>query len=74
MPWRPSEPGEVPTLGWGVLDWITDNLARPELDAYEPLIPTREQADFILRFYELDPLTGKRKVRRGVISRPRGWG
>jgi hypothetical protein len=64
----------VPTLGFLALDWITDNLARPELDDYEPLVPTREQAEFILRFYELDPVTGKRKVRRGVLSRSRGWG
>lgn len=74
MPWRPSEPGEVPTLGYECLDWMTENLARPELDEYQPFVPTREQAEFILRFYELDPLTGKRKIRRGVISRPRGWG
>lgn len=74
MPWRPSEPGEIPTLGYACLDWLTENLARPELDAYEPFIPTREQAEFILRFYELDPVTGNRKVRRAVVSRPRGWG
>lgn len=74
MPWRPSEPGEVPTLGYECLDWLTENLARPELDGYEPFVPTREQAEFVLRFYELDPVTGKRKIRRGVISRPRGWG
>ena len=74
MPWSPSEPGEVPTLGWLLLDWIAENMARPELDHYEPFVPTREQAEFLLAFYEIDPLTGKRKVRRGVISRPRGWG
>lgn len=74
MPWRPTEPGEVPTLGWAVLDWLTDNLARPETQEYEPFVPTQEQADFVLRFYELDPFTGNRKIHRGVISRPRGWG
>lgn len=74
MPWVPSEPGEVPTLGWVLLDWIAENMARPELDHYEPFVPTREQAEFLLRFYEVDPFTGRRKVRRGVISRPRGWG
>lgn len=74
MPWRPSEPGEVPTLGWVALDWLTAMLARPEVDGYEPFEPTREQAEFVLRFYELDPASGKRRIRRGVISRPRGWG
>jgi hypothetical protein len=33
-----------------------------------------EQARFILRYYEIDPLRGKRKYRRGVLSRSRGWG
>lgn len=74
MPWSPSEPGEIPTLGWEVIDWIVDNLAAPDNSEYEPFIPTREQAEFILRFYALDPRTGRRKIRRGVISRPRGWG
>lgn len=74
MPWTPSYEGEYPTLGWLALDWITAYLARPELQEYEPLVFTREQAEFILRFYELHPITGQRLIRRGVISRPRGWG
>lgn len=74
MPWRPGEPGEVPTLGWYVLDWIADNLAAPDRGEYEPFVPTREQAEFILRFYELDPKTCRRVTHRGVLSRPRGWG
>jgi hypothetical protein len=74
VPWRPTEPGELPTLGWLVLDWLTENLARPETQTYEPFVPTQEQADFILRFYEIDPVTGARRIRRGVISRSRGWG
>jgi len=75
MPWRgPEEPGEMPTLGWLVLDWIIEYLAAPDRPDYEPFIPTQEQAEFILRYYELHPGTGKRRVRRGVLSRPRGWG
>src|SRR5882672_9417994 len=74
MPWRPSEPGEVPTLGYLALDWIVDYLAAPDRTEYEPYEPTREQAEFILAFYELDPVACKRIVRRGVIGRPRGWG
>jgi hypothetical protein len=57
-----------------MLDWYTTYLARPETQDYEPLVLTREQAQFVLRFYELNPVTGKRIVRRGVISRSRGWG
>ncbi|HEX8510461.1 MAG TPA: hypothetical protein VF635_13320 [Propionibacteriaceae bacterium] len=74
MPWAPEYPGEYPTLGWLALDWMSEYLSNPESQEYEPLILTREQAEFILRFYELDPSTGARVVRRGVISRPRGWG
>lgn len=74
MPFKPEYPGEIPTLGWSVLSWITEMLAAPDRGEYEPFIPTPEQAEFILRYYELDPNTGKRRIHRGVISRPRGWG
>lgn len=74
MPWKPTEPGEVPTLGYYVIDWMTEYLAAPDRLVYEPFVPYVEQEDFLLRFYELDPVTGKRKRRRGVLSRPRGWG
>lgn len=74
MPWKPSEPGEVPTLGWYVLDWMTEFLARPAVDEYEPFVPYREQEDFILRWYELNPKTGRFKYQRGLMGRPRGWG
>lgn len=74
MPWKPSEPGEVPTLGWYVLDWMRAYLARPAVMEYEPFEPYLEQEDFILRWYELDPLTGRFKYQRGLLGRPRGWG
>ena len=74
MPWKPSEPGEVPTLGWYVIDWMTAMLASPAADEYEPFVPYREQEDFILRWYALDPDTCRFVYRRGLIGRPRGWG
>jgi hypothetical protein len=74
MPWKPQRPGEIPTLGWYVLDWIGANLAAPDRADYEPLVLTREQAQFVLNFYAIDPLTNRRRYRRGVISRPKGWG
>ncbi len=74
MPWRPASPGERPTLGWQVLDWMGEVLAMPDRSEYEPFIPTDEQARFILWFYEIDPLTGKRRYRRAVYSRPKGAG
>lgn len=75
MPWRgPDRPGELPTLGFQVLEWITDNLAAPDRTDYAPLEFTREQAQFIINFYAIDPRTGRRRYRRGVLSRPKGWG
>ncbi len=75
MPWRGAEyEGELPTLGWYVLDWMIEHLAQPGLDEYAPFTPTMEQAEFLCRYYELHPYTGKRLIRRGVLSRSRGWG
>ncbi|MFJ8755670.1 terminase [Streptomyces cyaneofuscatus] len=75
MPWRgPEFEGERPTLGWYVLDWMISNLAQPGRDDGEPFVPTQEQAEFLCDFYELHPVTGKRIVHRGLLSRPRGWG
>lgn len=72
MPWKPVFTGERPTLGFYVLDWIEENLAAPDRQEYEPFVPTREQAEFILRFYEVDVAGKRRLIRRGVLSRPRG--
>lgn len=74
MPWIPTEPDEVPTLGYQVADWIEDLLSAPDRGEDEDFVLYPEQLEFVLRFYELDPVTGKRRRRRGVISRPRGWG
>lgn len=74
MPWKPPEPGAVPTLGFEVIDWISEMLAAPDRGDYEPFLLYPEQEDFVLRYYEINPRTGKRRFRRGVISRPRGWG
>ncbi len=74
MPWKPPEPGAVPSLGFEVIDWISEMLAAPDRGEYEPFVLYPEQEDFVLRYYEINPATGKRRFRRGVISRPRGWG
>lgn len=86
MPWKPSEPGERPTLGWAVLDWFEEYLVVPDGPAAgEPLELTPEQSQFVLEFYEVDPhftgspirgrsLINARIIRRAVLSRPKGWG
>lgn len=74
MPWIPSYPGEIPTLGYYVIDWITENLQAPDSADPEPFVPYAEQEDFIINFYAIDIRNGKRLYNSGVISRPRGWG
>lgn len=74
MSFKPEYPGEFPTLGFEVLDWVSDMLAMPDKTDYEPLILTDEQAQFVLDFYRLDPATGRRVYRRAVWSRPKGHG
>lgn len=75
MPPAAPDARELPTLGWYVLDWMAEYLVIPDgPGAGQPLILTVEQAQFVLNFYAVDPVTGKRRVRRGMLSRPKGWG
>jgi hypothetical protein len=74
VPWKPSQPGEVPTLGFYVIDWIAEHLAAPDRPGYEPMVLTAEQEDFVLRLYAVDPRSGRRRFRRAVYSRSKGSG
>lgn len=58
MPWKPDHPGDYPTLGYDVIDWISEHLAAPDSAEYKPFVLYPEQEDFVLRFYELDPKAG----------------
>lgn len=69
-----AAPDVVPTLGYDVIDWITENLAAPDRGEYESFVLYPEQEQFVLRFYEVNPVTGRRRYRRACLSRPRGWG
>jgi hypothetical protein len=57
MPWRgPNEPGEFPTLGYDVGEWIESHVVVP--DGYrqgQPYILTDEMWTFLLHFYRLYP-------------------
>lgn len=61
------------TLGWGVLQWGTNNLAQPDRKQGEPWVYTNEQARFILWYYAVDEY-GEFIYRRAMLSRPKGWG
>lgn len=76
MPWRgPSYRGEFPSLGWSVSDWITDNLLIPDgPHAGDALVLTDEQLELLVRFYRIDPKSGRSVYRRAAVVRPKGWG
>lgn len=74
MVFKPEYPGEFPTLGWELLDWYTEFLAQPDISYYKPLELTDEQAQFVLNWYRLDPVTGRRVFRRGLFSRAKKYG
>lgn len=65
MPWRPLDGELFPSLGFHVADQMAE---------YLDYFVTREQLEFLIRFYEIDPFTGKRVKRRAVLQRARGWG
>lgn len=53
---------------------MAEHLAAPDRAEYEPFNVTREQLEFIVRLYEVHPITGHRVKHRAVLQRPRGWG
>lgn len=75
--WRgPSYPGEFPTLGYEVADFIEAKCAVPDReDVGQPLLLTEEQLRFLLWFYRLNPDTGRFMFHRGgQLVRPQKWG
>ena len=72
--WRPQDGELFPSLGWQIADWMETYLAAPDRAEYEPFVTTREQLEFLVRLYEIDPSTGARVKHRAVLQRPRGWG
>lgn len=81
MPWRPQDGELFPSLGWHVADQMAEYLATPDggddsvvNDEVKPFEVTREQLEFLVRLYEIDPATRERVKHRGVLQRPRGWG
>ncbi len=62
---RPLWPGQVPSLGYVLTELIEDDLG---------IELTQEQADRVVEYYRVDPLTGGRVVRRAAVRRPKGAG
>lgn len=74
MPWKGADyPGEFPSLGAGIVDWIETFLCHGPGDILgEPIELDDEFFEFVVKAYALDPETGRRRFRRAVISRPKG--
>jgi hypothetical protein len=72
--WRGAQyEGELPSLGWTLLDWWADFLPSPRDDS-APLIFTDEQARILVDWYTFDPVTLRFVYRRGCSRRSKGWG
>lgn len=69
----PSAEHPVPTLGYLVRWWLRAHLPSPR-DERRPLDLTGWQAHRILRWYELEPVTGKRCHNRCHDEDPKGKG
>jgi hypothetical protein len=85
MPWRgPERPGEFPSLGYQVADFIEANCAIPDGEhAGEPFVLTEGQLRFVVWHYRLKPDamagTGKPSAafhfaRGSLLVRPQKWG
>lgn len=73
MPFRPTEAAPTPSLGWDLLEWWAEHLPSPR-DPESPLVFTDEQARILIRWYTIDPISGRYLYRRGQSRRSKGWG
>jgi hypothetical protein len=76
MPWRgPEEPGEFPTLGYGIGEWIEAHVVVP--DGYrrgQQYLLTDEMWRFLLWFYRIDPAESHLHFYGGQLRRSQKWG
>ncbi|MFD9124941.1 terminase [Kitasatospora sp. NPDC059571] len=70
---RKAEPERFASLGFAAVEWIEYYLCHGPGDVQgQPLVIDDEMAAFIVKAYQLDPVTGRRKVNRAFLSRPKG--
>lgn len=82
MPWRGAEyPGEFPTLGWLVGEWIEDLCVIPDGDRIgQPYLLTDEMWTFLVWHYRLrldateEDWQSAWSYRRSQLVRPQKWG
>jgi hypothetical protein len=82
MPWRgPETPGEFPTLGYLLGEWIEEHVVIPDGDLTgQPYKLTDEMWNWLVRYYRLEPYkltaTGRPRFhyRGGQLMRSQKWG
>jgi phage terminase large subunit-like protein len=68
-----ADPKRFVSLGFEAVEWIEHYLCHGPGDVQgEPLLIDDEMAAFIVKAYQLDPMTGRRVVNRAFLSRPKG--
>ncbi|MCU1683004.1 MAG: putative phage terminase [Amycolatopsis sp.] len=68
-----ADPDQFVSLGFDAIDWIEHYLCHGPGDVQgQDLVIDDEMAGFIVKAYRLDPVTGRRKVNRAFLSRPKG--
>ena len=66
-------PGQVCSIGYDVIDWIEAYCCHGPGDVQgKPVTLDDEMAAFVVNAYELNTKTGRRKIDRAVLSRPKG--
>jgi phage terminase large subunit-like protein len=69
----PAFEGQACSLGYQVIDWIEAYCCHGPGDVQgQPIRLDDEWFDFIVAAYALDPVTGKRRIDRAMLSRPKG--
>ena len=77
MPWKgPEYPGDFPSLGWAVADWIEANCVVPDGELLgQRYRLTEEMLRFLVWHYRIDPESGRWAFPRGSqLVRPQKWG
>lgn len=82
MPWRgPEYPGEFPSLGWSIGEWIEEHCVIPDGDLLgDPYLLTDEMWTFLVWHYRLRPDATEEQwqsawsYRRSQLVRPQKWG
>lgn len=71
---KPLFPGQVCSLGYGVVDFIVENCCYGpgDLQGQSPVVIDDEMMDFIVECYRLDPVSGGKAHDEAVLSRPKG--